>query len=305
MDKQILVPLDGSELAEVALPYAEELAVRLGMGMKLLRVVTLPVYSELSGGVYTLEQEAASRSGAQEYLERVSCNLKVKGIDVQPDIKCGAAAEEIMVYAAKDEIALVVLATHGHSGVLRWALGSVADKVTRGTEKPVMLIRAKGQHPAKPAQQILKKILVPLDGSTEGEAVIPHVDWLASGLGAEIILFQALAGGYHTITAKGYGYAIYPEQQIASDKAFAEKYLSGVGKQLKEKNIKLGEKVRLGNAAEEIIEFADEVGVDLVAMSTHGRSGVGRWVLGSVAEKVLHEGNKPLLLVRSPGARTQ
>jgi len=305
MNKNILVPLDGSELAEVALPYAEELAVKLGIGIQLLRVVTLPVYSELSGGVYTLEQEVASRSGAKEYLDRVSCNLKAKGITVQSDIKCGTAAEEIIEHTSRDEIGLTVLATHGYSGVTRWAMGSTADRVVRGIEKSVVLIRAKGRHPVKSAERILKKILVPLDGSREGEVVIPHIAWLASGLRAEVVLFQALAGGYHTITAKGYEYAIYPEQQIASDKAFAKDYLSGVGTQLKEKGIKLGVEVRLGHAAEGIIEFADEANADMVAMSTHGRSGVGRWVLGSVAEKVLHEGNKPLLLVRSPGAQTK
>ncbi|HEY33597.1 MAG TPA: universal stress protein [Dehalococcoidia bacterium] len=305
MDKNILVPLDGSELAEVALPYAEELAVRLGIGIKLLRVVTLPVYSEPTGGVYAVEQEIALRSGAKDYLEKVSHSLEAKGIAVQPDIKYNAAAEGIVDYAARDEIGLVVVATHGRSGVMRWALGSVADRVLRGTEKPVMLIRAIGQHPAAPEQGIIKKILVPLDGSPESEAVIPHVAWLASGLGADVILFQALAGGYHTITAKGYEYTVYPEQQLASDKAFAEDYLTRVGKQFKEKGAKPGAEVRPGDAAEEIIEFADEVRADMVAMSTHGRSGVGRWIFGSVAEKVLHEGNNPLLLVRSPGAKTR
>jgi nucleotide-binding universal stress UspA family protein len=304
VSEKILVPLDGSELAEVALPYAEELAVKLGVGIKLIRVVTLPVYSEPTGGVYTIEQEVALRSGAQDYLEKVNCSLKAKGIAAKSDVRCGTAAEEIIEYAAKDEISLIVLATHGHSGVTRWALGSVADKVIRGTAKPVVLIRAKERHPAA-EQGILKKILVPLDGSREGEAVIPHVAWLASGLGAEVVLFQALAGGYHTITAKGYEYAIYPEQQMASDKAFADDYLTGVGKQLKEKGVKSKIEVRVGHAAEEIIEFAGEVSADMVAMSTHGRSGVRRWVFGSVAEKVLHEGDKPLLLVRSPGARTK
>jgi nucleotide-binding universal stress UspA family protein len=303
--KEILVPLDGSELAEVALPYAGELAVKLGTGIKLLRVVTLPVYSEPMGGVYTVEQEVALTSSAQDYLEKVSCSLKAKGITAQPDVRSGTAADEIIEYAAKDEISLIVLATHGHSGVTRWALGSVADKVMRGTEKPAVLVRAKERHPATTEQGILKKILVPLDGSREGEAVIPHVEWFASGLGAEVVLFQALAGGYHTITAKGYEYAIYPEQQVASEKAFAEDYLARVGKQLKEKGITLRVEVRTGNAAEEIIEFAGEVSADMVAMSTHGRSGVRRWVLGSVAEKVLLGGDKPLLLVRSPRAGTK
>ena len=305
MYKKILVPLDGSELAEVALPYAEELAVKLGAGIELLRVVTLPAYSEPTGGLYAVEKEVALSSGAKDYLEKVGFSLKEKGIAEQSDVKCGTAADEIIEYASKDEISLIVLATHGHSGVTRWALGSVADKVIRGTEKPVVLIRAKERYPAAIEQEILKSILVPLDGSRESEAVIPHVEWLASGLGAEVVLFHALAGGYHTITAKGYEYVIYPEQQIASDKAFAEDYLTRVGKQLKDKGLTPTVEVRTGNAAEEIIKFVGEVHADMVAMSTHGRSGVRRWVFGSVADKVLREGDKPLLLVRAPGAKTE
>ncbi len=302
MYKRMLVPLDGSELAEVALPYAEVLSVKLGIGIELFRAVTLPVYSEPFGGVYNVEQELAFKSGAKEYLAKVGCRLKEKGIDVKPGVICSTAAEGIIDCASKDGVELIVLATHGHSGLTRWALGSTADRVIRGTEKPVVLIRAKGTQEAVTEQGIIQKIVVPLDGSRESEAVIPCVTWLAAGLGAKVILFQALADGYHTITAKGYDYAIYPEQQIASDKAFAEDYLAMAGKRFEDEGVTLSYEVRVGNAAEEIIEFADDLGADMVAMSTHGRSGVSRWVLGSVAEKVLREGNKPLLLVRAPGA---
>jgi len=150
-----------------------------------------------------------------------------------------------------------------------------------------------------------RTILVPLDGSREGEAVIPYVAWLAFRLKAEVILFQTLVKGYHTLTSSGYEYVIYPEQQMASDKALVKDYLSGVQEILKKEGVTSKIEVKMGHAAEEIIEFTDEVNADMVAMSTHGRSGVGRWVFGSVAEKVLHEGSKPLLLVRSPGARTK
>jgi nucleotide-binding universal stress UspA family protein len=305
VNKRIIVPLDGSELAEVALPYAEELSIKLDLGIELLRAVTLPVYSEPLGGVYTVEQEVALRAGAKGYLERVGDRLKGKGIAVSTETICSTAAEAIIDYASKDGVELIVLATHGHSGLTRWALGSVADKVIRGTNKPVVLIRAKESHPVTPGQGIIKKIVVPLDGSKESEAVIPCVTWLATGLGAEVVLFQAMAGGFHTITAKGYNYTIYPEQQMASDKAFAEDYLSLVGEQFKDKGITLNSEVRVGDAAEEIIEFADSLEADMVAMSTHGRSGISRWVIGSVAEKVLREGNRPLLLVRAPGARNK
>ena len=104
MYKKILVPLDGSEVAEVALPCAEELAVKLGIGIQLLRVVTLPVYSEPVGGVYTVEQEIALKSGAKEYLARLGCRLKEKGITVKPGITCSTAAEGVIDYALKDEI---------------------------------------------------------------------------------------------------------------------------------------------------------------------------------------------------------
>ncbi|UCB43663.1 MAG: universal stress protein [Dehalococcoidales bacterium] len=308
MDKEILVPLDGSELAEVVLPYAEELAVKLGTGIKLLRVVTLNMYNVYTESIevaYSLEQTVASESSASLYLEKVRDRLKEKGIAVTLDLKRSTAAEGIIDCAAEDEISLVVMATHGHSGVTRWVLGSVANRVIKVIEKPIMLVRAKERHRTAPEQGILKRIVVPLDGSRESEAVIPHVAWLASGLGAEVVLFQVLAGSYHTITTKGYEYTIDREQQIASAEIPAEDYLERIGKQLNENGMTLGLEVKPGNAAEEIIDFANGIGADMIAMSINKRSSVGHWVFGSVGEKVLHRGNKPLLLVKAPGAETK
>ncbi|MCK4723172.1 MAG: universal stress protein, partial [Dehalococcoidia bacterium] len=156
-----------------------------------------------------------------------------------------------------------------------------ADKVVRATKRPVALIRAKGARPDVREKGILNKALVPLDGSKEGEAVIPYIEELASGLKAEVLLLQ-----------------------VGPSKADTEDYLEKVSDRLKSKGITTRFEVRVGDAAGEIIKLADEIDADVVAMSTHGRSGIGRWALGSVAERVLNARNTPLLLVRAPGAST-
>ena len=169
------------------------------------------------------------------------------------------------------------MSTHGQSGIRRWTIGSIANKVVRATKRPVALVRAEGTRPEVPQKGMLRKALLPLDGSKESEVAIPYVAELASRLGISVVLLQVLAIGY---------------------KALAEDYLEKIGAQLKQKGVTVESRVMYGEAATEIINLAAEIHADVVAMSTHGRSGIGRWVLGSVAERVLYEGNTPLLLVR-------
>lgn len=277
MYARILVPLDGSELAEISLPYAEELAVRLGSEITLLSVSEShesESYNELL--TYALKMAEFTKNE----VERNLAKLAGKAIKVDSKILVGHPAEEIVDYVDKADIDLIVMATHGRSGIGRWALGSVADKVVRATKRPVALIRAKGARPDVREKGILNKALVPLDGSKESEAVIPYIEELASKLKTEVVLLQVVV-------------------------ASVESYLEKVDSQLRGKGITVKSEVRFGSVAEEIIKLADEIHADVVAMSTHGQSGVSRWVFGSVANRVLHEGNTPLLLVRTPGARTE
>ncbi len=278
MYKKILVPLDISELSMVALPYAEQMAGRLGSEIILLSVsesAEAQDYHKHQMHVETIIN--TTKHNAERYLEK----REGKEIKVESVILVGHPAEEIVDYADKEDIDLIVMATHGRSGIGRWTLGSVVDKVMRATKRPVALIRAKGARPDVREKGILNKALVPLDGSKEGEAVIPYIEELASGLKAEVLLLQ-----------------------VGPSKADTEDYLEKVSDRLKSKGITTRFEVRVGDAAGEIIKLADELNADLVAMSTHGRSGIGRWALGSVAERVLNAGNTPLLLVRAPGAST-
>ena len=302
MYEKILIPLDGSELAEVALPYAEELAGRLGSE------VTLIYVSESAEDpyhymhqVYVQQMVEATKHGTEKYLEKP----QGRAIKVESAILMGHPAEEIVDYADKEKIGLIVMATHGRSGVRRWVLGSVADKVVRATKRPVALIRAKGTRPDVREKGILNKALVPLDGSKESEAVIPYIEELASKLKAEVVLFQVVAQAYRIYPGGDPGVQVpFTEEQMEPLKASAEQYLEEVTSGLKGRGVTTRYEVRVGDAAEEIINLADELCVDLVAMSTHGRSGVSRWNIGSVADKVLHAGNTPLLLVRVPQAGT-
>jgi len=251
---------------------------------------------------YLQQMAEAAKRDAERFQDRQGAGT----IKVDSVITVGDPAEEIVEYASKQDIGLIVMSTHGRSGIKRWAMGSVADKVLRATKQPIALIRAKGARPDMLGERnILSKILVALDGSKESEAVIPYIEELASKLPAEVILLQVIAPDYHIYAAGGPEYGVYAEQQIESMKKFARDYLEEIITGLKQREVAAKTEIMLGTAAETIINFADQTNASLVAMTTHGRSGVSRWAIGSVAERVLRAGNTPLLLVRSPGAPTE
>ncbi len=302
MYERILVPLDGSELAQIALPYAEKLAGRLGSKITLMYISssTEDRYQHMHQ-FYLQKMVEATNQAAERYID----SSGAKEVKVEATILAGDPAGEIVDYAEKEDIGLIIMSTHGRSGIRRWAMGSVADKVLRATKQPLALIRAKHAHTDVPDYKLLNKILVTLDGSKQSEVAIPYIEELASKLKAEVILFQVVAPDYHIYTGGSQEYGIYSEQQMESVKAFSRDYLEEVVARLKQKGVTAQSEVRFGTAADEIIKFADAIDVSLVAMSTHGRSGVSRWALGSVAERVLRAGNTPLLLVRAPGAGTE
>ncbi|MDD5094703.1 MAG: universal stress protein [Dehalococcoidia bacterium] len=301
MYERILVPLDGSELAEVALPYAEEAAGRLGSEIKLLNV------SELSEDPYVNMRRAylqkiveSTRRGIKKHRGKV----EAKEVKVGSALVTGDPAWEIAEYANREDIDLIVMATRGLSGFKRWALGSVADRVVRTTDRPVALIRAKGAQADVRETSIHGEMIVCLDGSKGSEAIIPYVEEMASKVGNHVTLLEVLEIGYNVLLADGgFAYIPYPQEQMQSQKASAEDYLGKIGDGLKKKGISVAWELRSGDAAMEILKLAEEIPADMVAMSTRGRSGISRWAIGSVADKVLHDGNTPLLLVRPPKPR--
>ena len=278
MYKKIVVPLDGSPLAEVALPYAEEVAGKMGSDIVLLTVLPSEEQDD-----YLAHQNYAGKivDITKRQVDKYSENTGNKSIKVGTATRTGNPAEGILDYVEKGNMCLIVMATHGRSGVGRWAVGSVADKVVRSTTRqPLLLIRAKGAHPDVRAKRILKKGLLPLDGSTISEAVIPYFSEAARSLQMELTLLRVITKNNGSFAA-------------------ADTYLGDWCRQLTNKGINVKYEVRSGSPAEQIIDLADELASDLVVMSTRGQTGINLWSLGSIAQKVLLGGNTPLLLIRA------
>lgn len=283
MYKKILVPLDGSELAEIAIPYAELVARQLESEIDLLTVTDFDVPD-------------AVRVESEEYLY----NLAVHTHTVYSQVMEGNPADVISDYAENNGVDLIIMTTHGRSGISRWALGSIADKVITSTSCPVLLIRSKRRGKRPQTKEAIKKILVTLDGSKESESVLPHAVELCSGLKAEIVLLRVIPHPYHII-GDVFGPVKIP---FSSDEAAmlimdTRDYLGQIRAELEKHQVIAKCQVRIGDEAEEIVKLADELHVDLVAMSTHGRSGIRRWMLGSVSDKVLQCGSTPILMVRA------
>jgi nucleotide-binding universal stress UspA family protein len=291
MLKKILVPLDGSTFSEKAIPYVKELAERFKARVTFLQVVSRAHYvyqnGEVGGSIipYSDEEMELLNKGVEDYLKEVCQRFEGGGINAESLVTIGTAAEEIVRVAQETDIDLVVMATHGRSGITLWALGSVADKVVKVLKQPIILVRVTKDMSVDPHNGIFNKVLVTLDGSKESEVVLPIIEELASQLEIETILLSVLDMPFHRVS----------REKLEES---TRKYLEGIANKLSTKGIKTKTEIKIGNAAVETINFANEVNADLVAMSTHGHSGINRWYLGSIAQKVLHTGTKPILLVR-------
>lgn len=311
MYKKMLVPLDGSELAEVVFAYAKELAGRLSLDVTLLHVCSpteqelAPMhrsYTEHMAGIVKLQVEAIQK--------KVGIQPGGKAVEVRGELVVGYPAEEILSYADENDIDLILMSTHGRSGIRRWAMGSVADKVLRASKVPVWLVRAGIPEEVVYDKWPSRTILVPLDGSELAESVLPHVEAVAKQRGAEIVDVILLRVCEPPIISSDYPEAIMPlsweehvEQQMALCKRASEKYLASVEKRLKDAGLKVRSealvgKPPLGNPANEIIDYANRNPFNLIVMATHGRSGISRWAYGSVAARVLLGVSSPLFLVR-------
>lgn len=295
MYQTILVPLDGSNAAEIVFPYAEELAAKLGAEITLASV----------SGLSATDVDHLYRAYLERVKEQVRHQLKDYGAKketkVFAKILLGKRAEEILHYADEINAGLIVMASRGSSGKGPWLLGNIAAKVLRATNRPVLLIRISASDAALQQKRLVKRILVPLDGSKIGEVAIPCTEALAQALGAELVLFRVM----RQIVPSGSGTVAGLEQEREGTKASAIAYLEEVGKPLKKRGLRLSTSVEWSfkSPADHIIEYAEKNAIDLIAMSTHGRSGIGRWVFGSETDKVLHAGDTPVLLVRATKAR--
>jgi nucleotide-binding universal stress UspA family protein len=298
----MLIALDGSNLAENVLPYARVLAGALGLRIDLLSVVESLDFTSTThaGHMRSVDSivEAAMRAGEHYLQDVVAPSFAGVGVD-HCFVETGNPATIIMERAARDKGTLIGMATRGRSGVKRWLMGSVAEKVLRGADNPLLLVRGDEQGKSDGAAT-LKSIIVPLDGSKRAETVLPHAIELAKRLSLEIVLTRA-----YQIPAYAYpsGDAIYVPNIDALMTGLREEtgaYLEAKVNELRANGVEKVSTIPLvGSGADEIIDLGRETPDNLIAMCTHGRSGVDRWVLGSVTEKVVRHSGDPVLVVRA------
>ncbi len=291
MYEKILITLDGSKASGIVLPYVEEIAAKSGAEIILVSV------SEITAA----EIDHLYRSYLEHIKTEVEQELKVwearEKIKIQSEVLLGKPASKILHYAKEHNVSLIVMASRGRSNSGPWLLGNIASKVLQATDKPVLLIRTPASSAALQQKKLIKKILLPLDGSLIAEIVFPHAEELAKLLEAELILFRAVEPLSSMLRAEMVEtwFPVIEEDRRAAALA----YLEEVSKWFQEKGIRTSIEISSGTAADQIISYAEVNAVDLIVMATHGYSGISRWVFGSTTDKILHAGDTPVLVVRA------
>jgi nucleotide-binding universal stress UspA family protein len=305
--KTILVPLDGSALAEQVLPSVQMLAPILGARAHLLRVVSeaerysLLIYDE-GGERFATQRERQLhswemlRQQAESYLAPLAQRLRGAGIETSFEVHPGAPAEIIVQAAEREQADLIAMASHGYSGIKRWALGSVTDKVVHATDVPVFVVR--GTEAAPEGERSLKRILVPLDGSALAQQALPLAAKLAANTRAELVLLTVATPPILDAPELMSSSSRYDDMLVGlQDRIMTE--LGGLADELRQQDVRVTPVAVNGFPADMIIDVAERRQADLIVMATHGYSGIKRWALGSIADKVLHAATTPLLLVRA------
>jgi nucleotide-binding universal stress UspA family protein len=294
MVERILVPLDGSPLAERALPYAVRLASATGARLVLMHgQAALAIRKEPDFDVAAF----ASRLEQGEAGVPLAALAGVEIDAVTHNVYLDKIAEGICETVVDRRADLVVMSTHGHSGFGRWLYGSVADQVLRQSSVPVMLVPATCDHAWSDTAAL--RILVPLDGSAFAEEALEPIGALATILKAELVLVGA-SGPFDYAYAEGVPYV-----RTGFDAALQETrtYLDSVAARLRAAGQTVAVDAETGRAGPVIEGIARRRHVDLIALATHGRSGVARLALGSVAAEILHRSTVPLLLWRPASLR--
>lgn len=316
MTTRLIVPLDQSSVAESVLPLARRLASQLGAAVTLVSVIDVPDsfagyvrksgpsatelaeqtasairatatppspygtwsgWSNLQPSQGQVEEVANETAAAERYLRAIADTFDAEHVETL--VRLGQPAERILDLAERRQNPMIVLASHGRSGIGRAVLGSVAVRIVQGATCPVMVMRASESATGHGQYRQIQRILVPVDGSTHSERAVPVVAKHFASPDTRVHLLNVV------------------DTPRFANKAHMQEYVRWLADQVSEKDIVASWEVTEGAPSRQIIEVADRHDADLIALSTHGRTGIDRFVLGSVAERILHISERPLLLI--------
>lgn len=301
MYRTILVPLDGSHSAEAAVPLARAIAERSGAALEFIMVH----HSSVPGGIPEgfSDYALASRNAEQAYLERAPGRLVPGSVIARSTTFLdGPVAEAITKHVLDSRPDLTVMSTHGRGAFSRFWMGSVADRLVRSLPIPMLLIRSDPDDTSAGPAPLPDRIAVALDRSGFGEAVLGPAGELAALFDAELVLLHVVHPPL-PIAEPPLPYVVGCDEELAKElEAQAEAYLGALAGTLRRKDLAVTTKIAPGgDTATTILGLVREAGAGLVAIASHGESGVRRVLLGSVADKVLRGATTPVLICR-PGS---
>lgn len=295
---RLLVPLDGSSLAETVLPAVQRLAALFHSHVTLLHILEQNPPATIHG-----DRHLTDAAGASAYLEDVAARLRVAGVDVETHAHTareGDVARSIVAHADEGQVDCTVLCTHGGGGLRGFLFGRIAQQVLRHGRRPVLLIPppAEGQPPSF----ALRRLLAPLDGSHAHEPALPLATDLACAAGAQLHLVlvaptlgtlagpRAVSGMFLPTTMRA---LLDMAEEGAMD------YLERAMRHCTDAGLTVSAEVARGDPVTVVREVAERLDADLIVMATHGRAGLDAWLSGSVAPRVAGRVARPVLLVRA------
>lgn len=303
MFRTILAAHDGSQAADPALLFAAVLAKLSQAWVIVIRVIETmrPFYDPVRGEVVWLsEEEPRLEAGAEELLAEQLAELTTHGISPRPLVRLGRPEEALVAEAQNWPDPVLVLASHGRGGLGRAVLGSVADHVLRSAPCPVAIVRSGG-----PVPQHFEHILVPLDGSAAAERALPYALWLAQRAHAYLTLVRVAETHRELlVTWRGQPIAVAARERMAQLEREAQNYLEAVRARLPA-SLSIHLVSPSGDPKRQLLRIVERIQPDLVVLTTHGRSGLRRWVLGSVTERLLTASRVPLLVIPSWAAQEE
>lgn len=328
LSRPILVPLSGSDVAEGVLPLIGDLAKQADVPLLLHGVIdpdnanNVEALRDLTGAQHLDDRgyeagsedqlkeshspsviaprdqaAAAAETRAADRLNEVANDLQKRGIQTTVHTTFGNPAMEILRVAEEEECGLIAMSTHGRNPVVRGILGSVTDQVAHHATLPVLTITPQKARQYREAEgSFLNTVILPLDGSELAERARPYVEKLARSLSLEVLLvrvvhleYQAYATGWYA-DMSGMSYQLEPQ---------AVKYLESVAQGLEWKGLKVKTKVVRGSPTQALLNIAQATPNSIITMTTHGRSGVSRWLMGSVSDAMVRASGDPVLIIPS------
>jgi len=287
MFKKILVPLDGSKLATQVFPPLVELARAFGSEVCLVGVCE--------------SEESEEKRAFQLYIDNEASQLKEiirsSAVRIKTEVLEGKPAEQIIDYAQKNDISLIIFSSHGRSGIMPWSLGSTVNKVIHKVGIPLIIVKAKEDQEELVKVKLFNRILTPLDCSKTGETVLPYMIELGKKLDFEVILLHVIELGKHVHTVGGLEYVRFHDLDIDKEKTEAKTYLDEISSRFARTKATITSEIRVGDASKEIINMADEKGCSLISLSSHGHSAIEAWAYGSVTGKILQVSEHSLMFV--------